>query len=296
MRKIAGLVWIGALLASSASAAAQPCRGNPQALGTSRIISIGPGEFSKIGSVHYGQEPQLPLRDHEVVLTFDDGPLPTVTQQIVETLAKECVKATFFMVGRQAAAFPDLARRIYRDGHVIGTHSQNHPLTFDQMPIDAAQREIEDGIASVSGALGDKRAVAPFFRIPGFLRVAAVEDYLVSRAITVWSTDIDADDWYRTATPEDIVRKAMTRLEPKGHGIILLHDVHPATALALPVLLAELKAKGFRIVQVVPAGRRIALRDSAGAPQNHGWPRATDERGRRPERRLPNTGWFYSRR
>ncbi|MBV8792960.1 MAG: polysaccharide deacetylase family protein, partial [Pseudolabrys sp.] len=216
------------------------------------------------------------------------------TEQILDALAKECVKATFFMVGRQASAAPDLTRRVYNAGHVIGTHSQNHPLTFDQMSIEAAQREIDDGIVSVAGALGDKRAVAPFFRIPGFLRISAVEDYLASQAITVWSTDVDADDWYKTASPQDIVTKAMTRITQKSRGIILLHDVQPATAQALPLLLTELKTHGFKVVQVAPAGKRVALRDMRTAPDKMAWPRLFRER---PEARRPSerrgARWTY---
>jgi len=288
MRRLSGVLLCWALAGWSLPASAQSCRGNPQALGTSRVITITPAEYQKIGSVHYAQSLQLPLREREVVITFDDGPLPPFTSQILDVLDRECVKASFFLIGRQAAAFPDLARRIQRAGHVVGTHSQNHPLTFDQMPIEAAQREIEDGIASVSAALGDPRAVAPFFRIPGFLRVAAVEDYLASRAITIWSTDVDADDWYRTATPEDIVKKAMTRLDAKGRGIILLHDVHPATAMALPMLLTEFKAKGYKVVLVTPPGRRVAAREKERAIPA-GWPRITYEPARRPSR----SGWLY---
>ena len=276
----------------TAPAAAASCRGNAQALGTSRTITISPAEFPRVGAVHYAQSPQLPLRDHEVVLTFDDGPLPPFTDQILDSLAKECVKATFFLIGRQAAAHPGIARRIYNSGHMVGTHSQNHPLTFDQMPIEAAQREIDDGIASVGGALGDPRAVTPFFRIPGFLRVAAVEDYLGSRSMTVWSTDVDADDWYRTATPQDIVTKAMTRLDSKGRGIVLLHDVHPATALALPMLLQAMKTRGYKVVQVVPAGARPrALRErSVAAPASQGWPRRAP-----PSSRTASGGWPFAR-
>jgi len=113
--------------------------------------------------VHYSQSPQLPLHDHEVVLTFGDSPLPPFTNLILDTLAKECVKASFFVIGCQAAAVPDIARRAYNSGHVVGTHSQNHPLTFDQMSIDVAQREIDDGITSVARARWGRFFVFPAF-------------------------------------------------------------------------------------------------------------------------------------
>src|SRR5690606_36493016 len=132
--------------------------------------------------------------------------------------------------------FPDTVRRIRSEGHTVGTHSQNHPLTFDQMPLARAKSEIDDGIVAVGEALGEGQAPAPFFRIPGLLRVGAVEDYLSSRGIAIWSAHFDAEDWYRSATAEEIVRKAMGRLDRKGRGVLLLHDVQPATALALPLL------------------------------------------------------------
>jgi hypothetical protein len=113
------------------------------------------------------------------------------------------------------------------------------------------QSEIERGIVSVGTALGNPRALAPFFRIPGFLRRQEVEAYLQSRGLATWSADIVADDWKHISTAE-VVRRAMGRLDEKGKGILLLHDIQPATALALPELLRELKTKGYRVVHVVP--------------------------------------------
>jgi len=254
-----------------------PCPGNPNALGTSRTIIVDPVALPRIGSIQY--KTTLALNDHEVALTFDDGPLPPYTNRILDTLAAECVKVTYFLVGRQATAHPDLVRRIHNAGHVIGTHSQNHPLTFDQMALTRIEREVDAGIASVQAAAGDPRAVAPFFRIPGLLRNKQVETYLGTKSIAVWSADEVADDWFKNATAQDIVTKAMSRIEAKGHrGILLLHDIHPATAMALPILLRELKAKGYRIVQAVPAGDRPKTLPEPQQPAlvadaGGGWPR-----------------------
>ena len=267
-----------ATMGACASALAAPCPGNPNALGTSRTIAIDPAQHARVGTMQYSQALQLPLAEREVVLTFDDGPLPPYTDSILRTLAAECVKATFFMVGRQASLNPEAARRVYDAGHTIGTHSQNHPLTFDTMALSRAQREIDDGVTSVKAALDD-RPVAPFFRIPGLLRTNAVEDYLASRGLSVWSADADADDWYRTSTPESVVAKAMSRIEKTGRGIILLHDIQPVTALALPKLLRELKARGYRVVHVVPQGRPapkpplVASKPAPAQPEHQGWPR-----------------------
>src|SRR5437763_7302938 len=131
------------------TAAAAECPAG--ALGVSRTIAVDPSQHARIGSMQYGES--LPLNDREVVLTFDDGPLPPYTNRILETLASECVKATFFMVGRMARGYPSLVRRIYNEGHTIANHSQNHPFTFNKMTVDQASHEIEDAHASLLAAL-----------------------------------------------------------------------------------------------------------------------------------------------
>src|SRR6202790_1770898 len=107
-------------------------------------------------------------------------------------------------------------------------------------------------MVSVKAALGDPNAVAPFFRIPGLLRAEAVEDYLASQGIQTWSADFPADDW-RHISSARVFDLAMTRLEAKGKGILLLHDIQARTVAALPKILQTLKARGYRIVHVVPA-------------------------------------------
>jgi peptidoglycan/xylan/chitin deacetylase (PgdA/CDA1 family) len=233
------------------AAAAAPDCPNPNALGTSRTIAVDPNEHQRLGSFQYRET--LPLNDREVVITFDDGPLSPFTPHILDTLAKECVKATFFMVGRMARTYPHLVKRVYAEGHTIGNHSQNHPFSFARMTVDHASREIEDGFASIRAALGEPSGVSRFFRIPGLLRQAPVENYLASRGYMTWSVDLMADDWTRISASE-VVRRALERLEARGRGILLLHDIQPATALGLPTLLHELKARGYRIVHVVEAG------------------------------------------
>jgi peptidoglycan/xylan/chitin deacetylase (PgdA/CDA1 family) len=186
------------------------------------------------------------------VLSFDDGPLPRNSNQILQILASECIKATFFTIGRMAKENPAGVRKLRDAGHSIGTHSQNHPLTFNKMPVEQAKKEIDDGIASVTAALGDSAAVAPFFRIPGLLRAEGVEEYLTSQGIQTWSADFPADDW-RHIPSSRVYELAINRLEAKGKGILLLHDIQARTVAALPRILQELKARGYRIVHVVPA-------------------------------------------
>ena len=242
------LSMVSSIAAVPASAA--DCPGNPDALGTSRTLVVDPREHPRIGTMQYAET--LPLQDHEVVLTFDDGPLPPHSTQILDILAAQCVKATFFIIGRMARSFPEGVRRVRDAGHSIGTHSQNHPLSMNRMPIERARQEIDDGIAATAAALGDGGGLAPFFRIPGLLRAEAVEDYLASKGIQTWSADFPADDW-RHISSARVYDLAIKRIEAKGKGILLLHDIQARTVAALPRILHELKARGYRIVHVVPA-------------------------------------------
>src|SRR5450756_1337524 len=139
------------IVAQTASAA--DCPGHPDALGTSRALVVDPLEHPRSGTMQYAET--LPLEDHEVVLTFDDGPLPRYSDQILEILASQCVKATFFTIGRMAQAYPEGVRKLRDAGQTIGTHSQNHPLSMNRMSVERARQAIDDGIASVKSALGD---------------------------------------------------------------------------------------------------------------------------------------------
>jgi peptidoglycan/xylan/chitin deacetylase (PgdA/CDA1 family) len=235
---------------SAQTALAADCPGHPDAIGTERTIVVDPREHPRIGTMQYPET--LPLRDHEVVLTFDDGPLPRNSDQVLQTLADNCVKATFFTIGEQARANPEGVRKLAEAGHTIGSHSQTHPLTFHKMSVEDAEKQINDGIASISAALGDPTPIAPFFRIPGLLRADRVEEYLAGRGIQVWSTDFLADDWHHISSAR-VYDLAMRRLDGMGKGILLLHDIQARTAAALPKILHEMKARGYKIVHVVPA-------------------------------------------
>jgi hypothetical protein len=151
-----------------------------------------------------------------------------------------------------AKEHPEGVRKLITAGHSVGTHSQNHPLSMNRMPIEKAQQEIEEGIANTTAALGDPALLSPFFRIPGLLRASVVEDYLASRGIQTWSADFPADDW-RHVSPQTVHDLAMSRIAAKGKGILLLHDIQPRTVAALPAILRDLKAGGYRIVHVEAA-------------------------------------------
>jgi len=242
-------------VAGPATAYAQSCPGNPDALGTSRVITVGPSDFARIGTMQYKQT--LPLNDHEVVITFDDGPLPPYSDRILDTLSSQCVKVTYFLVGQMARAYPWVVRRMYNEGHTIGTHSLDHPLIFQNLPLERVEHEVDGGIALVDAALGDPHALSPYFRIPGLGRSKVSESYLASHDLVTWSADVVADDWFRNISAQSIVNRAMRRLEAKGRGI----------------LLRQLKAKGFHVVQVVAPGERPkSLPELVASPGKGAWP------------------------
>src|SRR5262245_23822920 len=173
----------------------------------------------------------------------------------LDTLASQCVKATYFLVGQMARAYPSVVRRIYNDGHTIGTHSEHHP-NFQHLSMRRVEREVDGGINSVTAALDDAKALSPFFRIPYLSRTNAIERFLEDKQLVTWSADVDTNDWWRGSSPEAIVKRTMRRLNAKGRGIILMHDIHRRTAMALPILLKELKANGYNVVHVVAGGER----------------------------------------
>src|SRR4029078_8292950 len=229
-----------ALCASVAVANAGECPGNPDALGTSRSIVVDPREHIRIGTMDYAET--LPRLDREVVLTFDDGPIPPYTGKILDILAAECVKATYFIVGTMAKEYPSLVRRVYDAGHTVGTHSMTHPFRFRALSVERGNAQIDDGIAAAAAALGDPDKGAPFFRFPGLGHTAAAHQHAIERGLMVWGADVPADDWHRLG-PHEVARRAVQRLEYKGKGILLLHDIHQRTVEALSPTLAGLKER-----------------------------------------------------
>jgi peptidoglycan/xylan/chitin deacetylase (PgdA/CDA1 family) len=249
-----GLIALAALaLTNAALAAPAACPGNPDALGTERVLAVDVRTTPRVGRKHFPAT--LPLARKEVVLTFDDGPWPGTTDRVLDALKRECVKVSFFLLGENAAEHPALARRELAEGHTIAHHTFSHRL-LDRIPVAQAQAEIERGIAAVETALyGSRRETlaTPFFRFPGFASSPAVLDWLSQRGIVVFGADLWASDW-NPMTPAAELRLVMSRLDAAGGGIVLFHDTKTQTAAMLPAFLRELKRRGYRVVHVVPAG------------------------------------------
>ncbi len=244
--------------AEFAKTAAEPPSAEKSGCLPERDLKIDPavGQPLHVGMQSYSRT--IALGDREVVLTFDDGPLPETTPRILQALKDACVHATFFLVGRQTQTFPRLARRERDEGHSVGHHSNTHPsFTLRGFDEASAVQDIENGIAADETAIYGAAATprhphVPFFRFPGFADTPALLGDLDRRGIAVFGSDLWAADWLMM-TPQSERERVMAALEKRPHhnGIILFHDTRRSTAKMLPELLAELKAKGYRVVHLV---------------------------------------------
>jgi peptidoglycan/xylan/chitin deacetylase (PgdA/CDA1 family) len=227
-----------------------PTCDNPDGIGLSRVVEIDTTGGPAFGTEHFKQYDFL--RDKEVVLTFDDGPWPENSPMVLKALKDNCIKATFFEIGEHASWRPDLSRELAAAGMTIGNHTWSHkdlaknPYAKD---IELAKQEIEMGVSAVHMAVGGP--TAPFFRFPDLQQPPELMAYLGTRNIAIFSTDIDTFD-FKLRKPDDVVKSAMTKLAKNGKGILLMHDFQHATAEALPELLRQLKAGGYKIVHMVP--------------------------------------------
>ena len=227
-------------------------------MGLSRIVEIdttgGPG----FGFEHFKQYDFL--REKEVVLTFDDGPWPENTAAVLKALADECLKATFFEIGEHAVWHPQITKQVIEAGQTVGTHTWSHkdlarnPYASD---LEKAKQEIEMGNSAVHMAAAGL-PVAPFFRFPDLQHPPQVLAYLGERNIAIFSTDINSFD-FKLKKPDLVIKSVMTKLEKRGKGIILMHDFQHATAEAMPELIRQLKAGGYKVVHMVPRQQLTTL-------------------------------------
>lgn len=253
----ASLAASGAALAQNTTASATPSAApakpgqtcsNPNALGVSRTVEIdttgGPG----FGFEHFRAHDFL--RNNEVLLTFDDGPWPNNTPNVLKALADQCVKATFFPIGKHATYYPEILKKVAEAGHSIGSHTWSHiDLSKKGMTTEQAKEEIEKGVSAIRMAVGGP--TAPFFRFPALRHPPELVTYLGERNIGIFSTDMDSFD-FTVRKPEQVIAKVMAKLKKNGKGIVLMHDFHGHTAEAIPELLNQFKANGYKIVHMKP--------------------------------------------
>lgn len=217
---------------------------NPNALGVSRTVEVDTTGAPGFGFEHYKAYDFL--QEKEVVLTFDDGPQVRTTPAILDALDHECTKAIFFSLGKMALGLPHIIRDVAKRGHTVATHTWSH-RDIRKASDEEGKEDIEKGISAVVRAVGGP--VAPFFRYPYLRDSKASMAHLAERNIAVFSTDVDSFD-FRRQSPEHLVKTTMARLDKNGKGIVLMHDIQPRTAKALPALLKALKAGGYKVVHM----------------------------------------------
>ncbi|MEM5493894.1 polysaccharide deacetylase family protein [Hoeflea sp. AS16] len=186
---------------------------------------------------------EIRLADKEVILTFDDGPMPGKTDRVLEILSEYGVKATFLMVGQMASSYPAVAARVVNHGHSIGGHTYNH-ANLANAGNTRALNDIATGNAAVERATG---APVGFFRFPYLADTGALRHSVAARGMVILDVDIDSKDYF-SSSPETIAARTMAQVRARRKGIILMHDIHKRTAAMLPSLLAQLKAGGYKVV------------------------------------------------
>ena len=254
-----------ALITNSILPASQPITQQPM---PQRIFSAGHlgGRTLAVASAA-----DIVLRPGEVVLTFDDGPRPGKTNTILATLDDFGVKATFLMLGSAAQANPRLAQQVAASGHTVGSHTFGH-VDLGNLSRQAALDEIAKGERAVQLALaGGGQVLSPFFRFPYLSQTGFLRTNLTQGSMVVLDVDIDSKDYYKDS-PEAISARTLERLDARGSGIVLFHDIHQRTVDTLPVFLAELEERGYSVVRLVPKDNSVFGRDliTAEAPELRG--------------------------
>jgi peptidoglycan/xylan/chitin deacetylase (PgdA/CDA1 family) len=190
------------------------------------------------------REAKLDSQHKAIALTFDDGPWPTTTKQILEILKKNNIKATFFWVGRYLQAYPDIGKQVAAAGHAIGNHTWNHQyIKYNE---DGAAREIDRTSSLIEELTGIQTSI---FRPPGGILNNGLAAYAQKKnyAVVMWSAD--SFDW-RTLT-ESLMDNVMR--QAKSGGIVLMHDGggnRARTVKALPDIIARLRKEGYIFVTV----------------------------------------------
>ncbi|WP_051356600.1 polysaccharide deacetylase family protein [Azorhizobium doebereinerae] len=192
-----------------------------------------------------------------IALTFDDGPNPETTPKLLKMLEARHIKATFFMLGSNAAANPDVVRSVAAAGHEIGNHSWNHPQ-LTKISEAAADKQIEDTSAAIQATTGVKptNLRPPYGSMTPALQRHIEQKYGMN--LIFWS--VDPLDW-KVRDAQNINDQIMKQVRPGA--IVLAHDIHATTVAAMPRVLDNLIAKGYKFVTV---SELIAM-DKPAAPK-----------------------------
>ena len=179
-----------------------------------------------------------------IAMTFDDGPSATLTPKLLDLLAAQHIKVTFFVIGENVAEHPEIVARAAREGHEIGNHSWSHP-NFAKMSQESVRSQLQRTDDAIKNATGKR----PTLMRPPYGSLTDREKHWIhdefGYQIILW--DVDPYDWKRPGPT--VVRNRILK-ETRPGSIVLSHDIHPGTIEAMPSTLEALEAKGFKFVTV----------------------------------------------
>jgi peptidoglycan/xylan/chitin deacetylase (PgdA/CDA1 family) len=179
-----------------------------------------------------------------IAMTFDDGPQEKLTPKLLDLLAQHHIKATFFVIGQNAAEYPDIVARAAREGHEIGNHSWSHP-NLAKMSDESVRKQLRQTDDAIKQATGKR----PTVMRPPYGSISARQKHWIhdefGYEIILW--DVDPLDWKRPG-PAVVTNRILKETRPGS--IVLSHDIHPGTIEAMPETLNQLEAKGFKFVTV----------------------------------------------
>lgn len=239
---VSGLLGISMLLPSRlADPKVPPQAKQPQPVKEEAIIPIFAPPPQLQGRII--KQVQLAGKEKAIALTFDDGPWPTTTFQVLNILKQNNIKATFFWVGRNLKNHPEIARRVVAEGHAIGNHTWHH--WYFRMSPGTAAAEIENTSKLIYDTTGVKTLL---FRPPGGFMNNGLVAYARSKNYGIMMWNAEPGEFRPSNTVSTYVSNILNMATPGG--IVLLHDVRPKTVQALPQIIAGLKQRGYRFVTV----------------------------------------------
>jgi peptidoglycan/xylan/chitin deacetylase (PgdA/CDA1 family) len=187
---------------------------------------------------------QVPGVGRTVALTFDDGPSAKLTPMLLDILKQRGIKATFFLVGQNAAEYPDIVKREIAEGHEVGNHSWSHPQ-LTKLSADGVTAQIEKTNAAIRAAIGhDPVVMRPPYGATNARLDRRLNDQYGMKVI-LW--DVDPLDW-KYHNSARVEREILSQTKPGS--IILVHDIHATSVAAMPDTLDALIAKGYKFVTV----------------------------------------------
>lgn len=192
---------------------------------------------------------QLP--EKTLVLTFDDGPHPQRTQELLSLLSDHNLLVQFFLVGSNTLMNRETVKAMAAAGHEVGCHSFTHP-DMRKLTFEAAKKEIENGFAAINTVLGRP---GHFFRYPYGAKTTDLRRYLSQTDTVEFFWNIDTLDW-KHKDPEFLLNYALAQVEAEGRGIVLFHDIQPQTLAIMPAFLAAIKELGYNLAVFRPSRPR----------------------------------------